>query len=164
MNSLKFNPVDLNRHAAICRKFERDMNRISCGETDDLTGASDDSQRGARFLQKIAEKLAADPLSCLHVWHGDAVVGQLHLGQFFDEPVGYIHFLYLAPDYRGLNWAPRLDDYARQHFLTRGFRSARLSVDASNQRARHFYQRHNWREIGLREDNPTRLMLEKIYL
>ena len=157
MDLLQFKPVDLKRHAAICLEFERDMNWISSGERE----SADDEQRGARFLEKIAVKLADDARSCLHVWHDETIVGQLNLGRFLEEPVGYIHFLYLAPDYRSLGWAPQLDDYACQRFIERGFGSARLSVDASNQRARQFYQRQNWREIGVREDNPARLMLEK---
>ena len=91
------------------------------------------------------------------------VVGQLNLGRFFEEPMGYIHMLYLASDYRGLGWAPLLDDYARQHFVARGFDAARLSVAASNERARRFYRRHNWREIGAREDKPALIGMEKIY-
>ena len=157
MNLLQFEPVDLKRHAAICLAFERDMNEISSGAAE----SADDAQRGALFLEKIAAKLADDPHSCLHVWHENTIVGQLHLGRFFEEPVGYIHFLYLAPDYRGLGWAPLLEDYACQRFAERGFPSARLSVDSSNGRARQFYQRQNWREIGTRPDIPTRLMLEK---
>lgn len=157
MDSLQFQPVNLEIHASTCLEFERDMERISSGQEK----SAEDAQRGARFLEKIAAKLADEPHSCLHVWRENTIVGQLHLGRFFEEPVGYIHFLYLAPDYRGQGWAPLLDDYACQHFAKRGFRSARLSVDASNQRARQFYHRQNWREIGVRPDNPTRLMMEK---
>ena len=157
MISLRFQPVNLEAHSSICLAFERDMNRISSG----ATASADDEQRGALFLEKIAFKLADDAQSCLHVWHENTIVGQLHLGRFFEEPVGYIHFLYLAPEFRGLGWAPQFDDYACQHFVERNFLSARLSVDASNGRARRFYRRQNWREIGARPDNPTRLMLEK---
>ena len=160
MRSLEFKPIDLERHASVCLEFERDMERLSSGKTD----IADDAPRGARFLEKIAAKLAADAGSCLHFWHDETIVGQLNLGRFFDEPVGYVHMLYLAPNYRGLGWAPLLDDAARQHFLARGFDSARLSVTASNERARRFYRRQNWRELGARADKPALIGLEKIYL
>ena len=133
------------------------MNWISSGEQ----VGEDDAQRGARFLEKIAAKLADDSRSCLHVWRESTLIGQLHLGRFFEEPVGYVHFLYLAPEYRGLGWAPLLDEYACRRFAERSFLTARLSVDARNQRARRFYQSQHWSEIGVRPDNPARLMLEK---
>ncbi len=158
MSSLRFEPINLEMDASTCLEFERDMNWISSGEKT----SADDAQRGTYFLEKIAVKLADNPRSCLHVWHEKTIVGQLHLGRFFEEPVGYVHFLYLAPNYRGLGWAPLLDGYACQHFAERNFLMARLSVDASNQRARRFYQSQHWREIGFRPDNPTRLMLEKV--
>ena len=160
MKPLEFKPINLEKHACVCLEFERDMERLSCGETD----IADDAQRGARFLEKIAAKLAVDAGSCLHLWHDETIVGQLNLGRFFDEPIGYVHMLYLAPDFRGLGYASLLDDYARQHFIARGFGSARLSVAASNERARRFYRRQNWREIGVRADKPALIELEKSYL
>ena len=160
MQSLEFKPVNLEKHASVCLQFERDMNELSSGVSCTFS-AFDDAQRGARFLEKIAEKLAADANSCLHLWRDETIVGQLNLGRFLDEPVGYVHFLYLAPDFRGLGWAPLFDDYARQHFVARGFNSARLSVTASNERARRFYRRLDWREIGVRADKPALIGLEK---
>ena len=150
--NLAFKLVDLAEHSGVCLRFEADMEKCSYEGDGSL-----DEERGAAFLRKIAEGEAL----CLHVWLGEEIVGQLHLGRVANEPVGYIHFFYVAPNFRGLGAANLLDDYAAAHFIGRGFRSARLSVMIANRRAVRFYRRQGWRDGAARADKPGAMHMNK---
>ncbi len=153
MNSLAFKPIDLEHHAYICIQFAEDTEICSFGSVD---GFREEDGKGAeRFIERIRAKLAHDPLSCIHVWRDDNIVGQIHLEQFIDSSIGYINFFYIAPAWRGKGVATRLDDYATAHFKQRGFKSARLSVTPANARAVRFYLNHGWKDLGPREDKPN---------
>ncbi len=157
MIALKFKPIDLARHQAICLRFEADMEACNSGD------GSEDAERGALFLDKIAAKLANDPQSCLHAWHAGEIVGQLHLGRFFDETVGYVHFFYVAPAWRGTGVAAQLDAYALRHFTERGYSVARLSVMLGNRRAHRFYRRQDWKDLEPRADKPGAIAMERSF-
>lgn len=120
-----------------------------------MVGFDDEGGQGPEhFTQRIATKLSQDPESCLHVWKDDIVVGQLNFGTFIAPTVGYISHFYVTPEWRGTGVAGEMEAYAVQHLRRRGFRSARLSVIATNTRAMRFYLKHGWRDLGPREDRP----------
>lgn len=159
MMALEFKPVDLNRHADVCLRFAEDTEVCSFGSVD---GFREKDGKGARrFIEKIRTKLEKDPESCLHIWQGEEIIGQLHLGHFLNEAIGYIHFFYVAPVWRGRGVASAMEEYAVAHFKQRGFEVTRLSVSTANIRAVRFYLRQGWMDLGPRPDKPDVHNMEK---
>ena len=122
---LVFRPIDLHQHREIFLAFIRDTHLCSFGSMD---GFSDDIHGEELLVERIRKRLIDEPLSCLHVWKNEQIVGQLHLGQFVDPDVGYINLLYVVPECRGMGIASLIEDYASAFLQGQGFQSARLSV------------------------------------
>ena len=158
---LEFLPVDLDRCAPLCITFAVDTDACSFGSAEQFHG--EDGTGAERYIQRLRAKLAADTESCLHVWRGGTVVGQLNLGQFIDPSVGYVSVFYVTPAWRGKGVADAMEQYATDWFKRRGFASARLSVTPSNVRAVRFYLRSGWRDLGPREDKPELHNMEKTF-
>jgi len=159
--SLQFKPINLQQHADLCLKFIADTHLCSFGSMEGFEGEGE--QGHERFIERIASKLSQDSESCLHIWKGDAIVGQLNFGTFVDPAIGYISHFYVTPEWRGTGVASEMETYASQHLRRRGFRSACLSVIATNTRAMRFYQKHGWRDLGPRADRPVAHNMEKTY-
>jgi ribosomal protein S18 acetylase RimI-like enzyme len=158
---LEFRPVNLDRHADLCVSVAEDMELCSFGSAMQLHG--EDGLGAERYIQRMRDKLSADPESCLHVWQDDEIVGQLNLGRFIDPSIGYIHVFYVAPAWRGKGVANEMEEFAARWFVVRGLASARLSVSPTNARAMRFYVRRGWRDFGPRADKPTLHNMEKMF-
>ncbi len=156
--TLQFKPINLQKHAGLCLQFISDTHLCSYGPMDDF---SEEGQTPQRFLDRIAAKLADDPESCLHVWQGDSIVGQINFGTFRDPAIGYLSFFYVAPEWRGTGVAAEMDAFVTRRFRQRGYKTARLSVTVFNERALRFYRKCGWADIGPREDNPAAHNMEK---
>ncbi len=156
--TLTFKPINLEQHTDLCLQFIADTHLCSYGTLD---GFSEEGQTPQRFLDRIAVKLADDPESCLHVWQGEEVVGQINFGTFVDPAIGYLSFFYVAPPWRGTGVAAEMDAFVARRFRRRGYKTARLSVTAFNERAVRFYLRCGWTDLGPREDNPATHNMEK---
>ena len=158
MLDLEFKPINLCLHADMCLQFIEDTHLCSYGT---LEGFLDEGQSSQRFLDRIAEKLSADPESCLHVWQDEEIVGQLNFGTFIDPSIGYLSFFYVAPSWRGTGIAAAMEHFAIARFGQRGYKTACLSVTATNVRARRFYLKQGWKDLGPREDQPATHNMEK---
>ena len=156
--NLVFKPINLGQHADLCLQFIADTHLCSYGTLDDFL---EDGRTPQRFLDRIAAKLAEDTESCLHVWQGDSIVGQINFGMFVDPAIGYLSFFYVAPERRGAGVAAEIDAFVTRRFQKRGYKTARLSVTAFNERAIRFYRKHGWRDLGPREENPATHNMEK---
>ncbi len=156
--NLEFKPINLRQHADLCFRFIEDTHLCSYGSLD---GFLDGAQSSQRFLDRIAEKLSADPESCLHAWQDDEIVGQINFGTFVDPSIGYLSFFYVTPPWRGTGIAAAMERFAVAHFQRRGYKTACLSVTAANVRARRFYLKQGWKDLGQREDQPATHNMEK---
>jgi len=156
--SLQFKPINLQQNADLCLKFIKETHLCSFGSMEGF-----EAEGTERFIQRIADKLSQDPESCLHVWNDNAIVGQLNFGTFVDPAIGYISHFYVTSEWRGTGVASEMGTYAGQYLRRRGFRSARLSVIATNTRAMRFYLKHGWTDLGPREDRPVAHNMEKVY-
>jgi ribosomal protein S18 acetylase RimI-like enzyme len=84
--------------------------------------------------------------------HG-AIIGYVKCGPNelpLDEPEGAweLHQLYLAEDSKGKGVAGELMRWALDEARRRGFTALVLSVWVDNHRARRFYEKHGFEEIG----------------
>ncbi|MGD0676239.1 MAG: GNAT family N-acetyltransferase [Polyangiaceae bacterium] len=155
---IEFRSIDVSDAAIIAAavRFRRDSLACSFG----------DDQRfdEPHYVDWLKAKVERDPGLALHVFHGGALVGQLELGTFRPTPwVGYVHLYYLEPSSRGFGLASELDAYVARALRARGFASARLSVAVGNGRARRFYAKQGWKELGARPETPDLLLLEKVF-
>lgn len=102
------------------------------------------------------------PGSCVHVWKGSAIIGQMEMGRFKGDPtIGYVNLYYLAPEYRNQGLGSFLDKYVVTFLASLGFRKARLNVSPTNRQAVSFYVKHNWKDLGPRPDHPEVHWMEK---
>lgn len=109
------------------------------------------------------KRLIDEPQSYLHVWKNEQIVGQLHLGKFVEPDVGYINLLCVIPEWRGSGIASLIEDYASASLQKQGFKSARLSVTAQNNRAIRFYLKKRWKDLGPRADRPFVQNMDKVF-
>ena len=161
IHNLQFKPIDLDHQMKVFLDFIRDTHLCSFGS---MEGFVDENGQGEeRFVERVRVRLAEEPESCLHVWRGEEIVGQLHLGRFVDPAVGYINMFYVSPEWRGTGVALAIEEYACASLQAQGFQSAYLSVAAQNHRAIRFYQKQGWTDLGPRQDKPGTHNMKKIF-
>lgn len=78
-------------------------------------------------------------------------MGQLELGERnpLDE-FGYVNLYYLTPAWRGKGLSQEIDSFAMSFLRKLGYKTARLSVSPTNQRAVQFYLKNGWMDLGER--------------
>ena len=150
---LKFEPINLDLHSDICVRFRADSYVCSFGS--DARFYEEAGKSGELYLTRIAERMIQLPGSCVHVWQGQAIVGQIELNRYKTDPsLGYVNLYYLAPQYRDQGWGRFLDGYAVSYLTSLGFSAARLSVSPTNLQAMRFYAKQGWTDLGPRPDAP----------
>lgn len=93
----------------------------------------------------MSERLKLPEWFYIHVWLDNQIAGQLEFRSLSPEPnTGYVHLIYLKPEYRGLGIAKQLQDYIKTNLLNAGCDYAQLSVSRTNARAMKFYLRNGW--------------------
>ncbi len=121
-----------------------------------------DGKGDERYLVWLRERMQSIPGSCVHVWSGETVMGQMEMGQFKDDPqMGYVNLYYLVPAWRNRGLGRRLDEYATAFLHGLGFRAARLNVSPTNAHAIRFYLRNGWRDLGPSSRHPEVHDMEK---
>jgi len=148
------------RDCDICVQFVEDTAIINFGDAHEFYG--EDGRGADRYIERLRKKQSEDPECIVHVWLNNQIVGQVNLGRFTEPSLGYLNLLYVVPEWRGRGVATAIEAYASKWFHQRGFGSARLSVSISNLRALRFYLKHEWRDIGAREDRPAVHNMEKL--
>lgn len=148
MAELRFSTIDVDAHRELSREFERDTHMQSFGNLERMIEPEEFIQA---WLRGLIDK---DPLSCVHAWLGDRIVGELRMTLQRAAGEGYLFFVYLVPDQRGSGLADQLHTYAIDYFRARQVRRVMLSASPNNARALAFYARHGWRDLGPRPDAP----------
>ena len=150
---LRFEPIDLSSAAETAIRFQADAFQCSFNSTEAFYEA--DGKGHERYLVWLAERMRSLPGSCVHVWSGDTIIGQLQMGRSKADPqIGYVNLYYLASDYRNRGLGRRLDEYATAYLKSQGFGAARLNVSPTNAQAMHFYLKNGWRDLGPRPAHP----------
>jgi ribosomal protein S18 acetylase RimI-like enzyme len=161
-SNLKFKPINLEQYQDLCIRFRADSFVCSFGSVDRFYQA--DGNGAERYLKWLKQRIAEIPNSCVHIWKGERIIGQIEMGRWkHDTNVGYINLFYLIPEFRGQGLGQHLDRYAAHFFKHLGCQSARLSVSPANRGAMSFYFKHGWVDLGQREDAPEVHYLEKTF-
>jgi ribosomal protein S18 acetylase RimI-like enzyme len=142
--ALAFRTIELPRDANTAVDFRRDSYVCSFG-SDDAFG------RRETYLQWLTDRIARHPAGHVHVWNGDAVIGQIEMHLQPDSPdQGYINLFYLVSSARGHGFGDALHAYAVDFMRVRDARRITLSVSPTNERAVAYYLKHGWRDCGPR--------------
>ncbi|MBV1841747.1 MULTISPECIES: GNAT family N-acetyltransferase [Photobacterium] len=137
--TLHIKTVDVDAHYPQCLAFRREAYQCSFGHTDGFDDAFED------YEARIRSRLELPEWRYEHVWLGDEIIGQLEYKAYSFEPgLGYVHLIYLAPEYRGAGIADKLQHYLAKQFLSLGCQGAILSVSKTNVRALRHYQKNGW--------------------
>ncbi|MBF2065879.1 MAG: GNAT family N-acetyltransferase [Calothrix sp. C42_A2020_038] len=146
----------------MCVQFRADSFVCSFGSADRFH--EEDGNGAERYLLWLKQRIAEIPNSCVHIWKGEQIIGQMEMRRWKHNPrVGYINLFYLIPKFRGQGLGQQLDQYAANWFKQLGCQSARLSVSPMNLAAMRFYLKQGWIDLGPREDALEVHYFEKTY-
>lgn len=160
---LRFAPIDLDSGAETAIAFRADSFVCSFGSAERFYEA--DGKGHERYLVWLRERMQSIPGSCVHVWSGESIIGQIEMGSFKGEPeIGYVALYYLIPARRNRGLGRRLDEYATAFLRGLGFRAARLNVSPANEQAIRFYMKSGWRDLGPSPAHPEVHSMERAFV
>lgn len=124
---------------------------------------SDDGFQADGFWREARLASEREPNALVEVMLGSTPVGlvQLDPDRFAQQGVGYIPFLYLAPQWRGKEIGAQLLGHAVAYYRGRGRSKLQLSVSKRNTHALHFYDKYGFRTVGTTPGFHGDLLLEK---
>ena len=151
--NLTFLPLDVDEHREFLFAAHRETSRLTFGTT--FTD------------EQIAREIEKERGRSTGVYLGDTIVGicdvetraiPLHVGSFSEKssgggtetlpygknnepPLGWVHFFYLTPEYRGLGFGAQLVEHAEKFCREQGLDKLCLRVGEPNTNARRFYER-----------------------
>ncbi len=113
------------------------------------------------YLDSAKRHLAQNPRAVLRLYHEDTPVGLIDLdtARGAHANYGWISFLYLCPEYRGRGYGIQVLARAINLYRALGRNALRLHVAEENERARAFYQREDFRELGEESGSLGKLLL-----
>lgn len=141
-NNLWFRPLDLKREAEFYREARREawqtIHRVM------------DGFNAEGFLQAARANGAYDSKSVLAVMREEERVGilQMDLQRDAQAGIGHIPFFYLTPPARMMGLGVQLLGQAVSTCRPLGFSRLRLRCAPENGRARRFYERYGFRQVG----------------
>lgn len=139
---ISFQTIRLEDDFDWCVEARRDAYYCSFGHYDGFTDFVDG------YRERIGERLSLSGWFYIHVFVSGQFAGQLEFRNFSDErDTGYVHLIYLKPEYRGTGLAMKLQEYISQTLSQSGCKRVVLSVSRTNTRALTFYQRCGWRFV-----------------
>ena len=156
---LTFRSIDLEAHAELCVHFRRDA--FACSFADgDKRFALESGEHAQDYIKWLSKRIAACPESCVHVFDGQEIIGQIETELRGQEKLGYVYLFYLIPSRRGKGYSDYLHAYVMQLFQEVGVIRAQLSVSPTNHTAMNFYKRHGWQDLGLRPGHTDINLME----
>ena len=158
--SVRFETIDLDRHEDLCVAFVDETFRASFGDPDRFR--REFGPNGEVYRVWLRDAVRDHPGGHVHAWIGEVIVGQIAMRPLSETPdIGYVHLVYVAPDWRATGVGDRLDAYTSAWLREQGCRRARLSVSETNERAIRFYRRCGWTDVGPRPGKPGERVLER---
>jgi ribosomal protein S18 acetylase RimI-like enzyme len=157
---MEFREIDLTRHTEEAVRFRADSFECSFGSPERFYEEAGPGCQ--RYLDGLAAKNRDLPGSCVHVWLGDRIVGQVELRRdLADARRAHVLLYYIIPELRGRGLGEHLDTYVGSFLWRAGVVSAWLRVSPANARAMRFYEKHAWIDRGPDEQHPDVHVMEK---
>lgn len=140
---ITFKDIDVEQHYLTCYEFRKDSYFCSFGTLEGY------EQSVIGYQGKITTRMSSSEWFYIHIWHHDRVVGQLEFKTFSFKPdYGYVHLVYVVPDYRGAGVSSLILPFIQAQLQARGCQGAILSVSRSNERALNYYRKCGWRFLS----------------
>jgi GNAT superfamily N-acetyltransferase len=159
---IRFTPIDLAANGSDAVAFRADSFAVSFGTSEGFV--AEWGSHGERYLDHLKSRMSELPGSCVHVWLGSELIGQVELRDGREDPSeGYVNLYYLIPEKRGAGFGALLDRYAVSWFSSRGLWRAALGVSPRNARAIRFYLKQGWSDEGVHPRHPTVRLLRKTW-
>jgi GNAT superfamily N-acetyltransferase len=154
---LAFRTIDPLRDAEVCIAFARDLYTCSFGS--DALFVAEFGADGLLYLDWLAERIEhfaeGHVLACI----AERVVGQVNMVPASDPPdSGYVNTFYVVPEARGTRVGDELHEYVLCTFRNRHAKLLRLRVSPANLRAKRFYEKRGWRDLGAVGERPGHLL------
>jgi GNAT superfamily N-acetyltransferase len=158
---LYFAPINLGEHADLCVRFRLDSYVCSFGSSARFYA---DNTTDQGYVDWLRSRMRDLPGSCVHLWRGIEIIGQLEMGRSGENSrIGYVNLCYLVPDARGSGVSSRLDEYLCEFHARLGLERAHLNVSPSNDRAIRFYEKYCWKNRGDDPRYAELLLFEKTF-
>jgi ribosomal protein S18 acetylase RimI-like enzyme len=147
---------------SIIENAQTEFRRQAHRETSRLTfGAGVTAERIAQSMEAENETAANDPESSVIAYHSGVPAGlvlvQIRSGD--DGPFAYVHFLYVAPEFRRRGYGVQLLKYAEGYFQRRGFTKYCLRTSELNPNAREFYEHNGFKLVAKLEKTSNGVKL-----
>lgn len=141
-NNLRFEPLDLALEGDFYTDCYRDAWRVSHG--------SDFGFEPSLYLASARLHAEANPQALMKAYRGGSLAGLVELDTLRgrDRGFGWITLCYMLPEHRDQGLGVQLIGHALSVFRNLGRKSVRLHVSVGNGRARRFYERYEFRELG----------------
>ena len=81
---LEFKPIDLEQYQEVCVQFRVDSFSCSFGSSDRF--CEEDRNGAERYLQWLRQRMTEIPNSCLYVWEGEQIIGQIEMSRWKHNP------------------------------------------------------------------------------
>jgi ribosomal protein S18 acetylase RimI-like enzyme len=144
---LVLGPLDLQLHGTEAIALARDMFRESYGSPERFEAEC--GADGSGFLMQLRERQTRDARNVVGAVDDGRLQGLLVLGHLpGPPPSGHLVLLAVNPEWRGTGLAKEVLDLAIRTFQAQGWSRARLHVTERNARARRFYAREGWTDLG----------------
>ena len=146
---IDFREIDVSRHFQMCYAFRKDSYYCSFGTTEGYEASIGD------YRARIIERMEADERFYYHIWHDDQIIGQLEFKPYSFKPrFGYIHLIYVVPEYRGAGIADQAQAFIESTLSELDCIGAILSVSRENTRALKHYSKWGWNFLKQNPNNP----------
>lgn len=154
--NLWFRPMDLEQEEELYRSFRREA-------WTDIHGEDEGYDEDAYYQTALAQwKLYPNSVFCAMQDEDVAGLIQLDYSKGAQDDMGYVPFVYMAPDFRKQGLGAQLIGQAISCFRPMGYKRFRLRCAPDNGVAQRFYRRHGFHKVGNVAHSATPLdMLEK---
>nr|BDT27178.1 GNAT family N-acetyltransferase [Bacteriovorax sp. HI3] len=161
MHNLSAKPVQLDLHKDICISFREDSFVVSFGDAKKFY--EEDGKGAERYIEWLQGKINKDPLSAIHIWEENQIIGQIEMGGPFQDPTcGYINLYYLIPSKRGKGLGKFLDEHAMDYFKNKSMQKVHLRASPDNSQAVSYYKKMGWKDLGPSATSADVHLMEKI--
>ncbi|MBU2864877.1 GNAT family N-acetyltransferase [Reinekea forsetii] len=149
----EFKTIDPSLDRSICIEHRLDAYICTHGNSDGFLSQIGGEQ-GDEYISRLEKRISQIPQGNCLCYFNDQLAGQLEMKWHESPNVGYVNLFYLRPEYRGVGFGRMLHDKSIDIFHTLGADSLLLSVGKKNRKAKAFYEKLGWHNLGTRSDKP----------
>lgn len=102
-----------------------------------------------KWMEELEETIDQPEKQVFLLHDGQRIAGCLYVGIRLDhhlyEPAGFVHWIYVHPDFRGRNYAKRMMEEGEKWFRDNGIKLQQVFVTANNPHAVRLYESFGYR-------------------